>query len=76
MARNAFHDHQTFDAIMHFWAKERPDCPAFDQDGQVTSYAEADLLTRQLIAVLQARGIVAGDRIAWLGKNRDFYFLL
>jgi len=76
MARNAYHDFSTFDAILHFWAKERPDGPAFDQDGRITSYAEADLLTRQLIALLHARGIAAGDRIAWLGKNRDTYFLL
>lgn len=76
MAQNADHDFSTFDAILHFWAKERPDGPAFDQDGRVTSYAEADLITRQLIALLQTRGIEKGDRIAWLGKNRDTYFLL
>ncbi len=76
MARNAYHDHSTFDATMHFWARERPDGPAFDAGGRVTTYAEADLLTRQLIALLQARDIAPGDRIAWLGKNRDIYFLL
>ncbi|AOL94327.1 long-chain-fatty-acid--CoA ligase [Porphyrobacter sp. LM 6] len=76
MARNAFHDFSTFDEILTFWAKERPDGPAFDQDGRVTSYAEADLLTRQLVALFQARDIAPGDRIAWLGKNRDIYFLL
>ncbi|MFN9632885.1 MAG: AMP-binding protein, partial [Erythrobacteraceae bacterium] len=76
MARNAFHDHASFDAILHFWAKERPDGPAFDQDGRVTTYAEADVLTRQLIALLQSRDIAPGDRISWLGKNRDTYFLL
>lgn len=76
MAKSAYHDHQTFDAIMHFWAKERPDGLAFDQDGRTTTYAEADRLTRQLIALLQARDIAPGDRIAWLGKNRDTYFLL
>ncbi|TAD78768.1 MAG: fatty acid--CoA ligase, partial [Sphingomonadales bacterium] len=76
MAKNAYHDHATFDAIMHFWARQRPDGPAFDQDGRVTTYGEADILTRQLIALLQARDIAPGDRIAWLGKNRDTYFLL
>jgi fatty-acyl-CoA synthase len=76
MARNAYHDLSTFDDILHFWAKERPDGPAFDQDGRVTSYAEADRLTRQLIALFQSRDIAPGDRIAWLGKNRDTYFLL
>jgi fatty-acyl-CoA synthase len=76
MARNAYHDHHNFDAIMHFWAKERPDGPAFDQDGRVTTYAQADVLTRQLIALFKARDIAPGDRIAWLGMNRDTYFLL
>ena len=76
MARETYHSHQHFDPIMHFWATERPDSPAFDQDGRVTTYAEADLLTRQLIALMQARGVAPGDRIAWLGKNRDIYFLL
>ncbi len=76
MARNAYHDFSTFDEILHFWAKERPDGPSFDQDGRVTSFAAADVLTRQMIALLQGRGIAKGDRIAWLGKNRDTYFLL
>ncbi|MDP5103652.1 MAG: long-chain-fatty-acid--CoA ligase [Erythrobacter sp.] len=76
MAQNAYHDYATFDEILHFWAKERPDGPAFDQDGRITTYAEADTLTRQLITLLQARDIAPGDRIAWLGKNRDTYFLL
>ncbi|WP_379922101.1 long-chain-fatty-acid--CoA ligase [Erythrobacter sp. R86502] len=76
MAHNAYHDHQTFDAILHFWASERPGGPAFDQDGRTTTFAEADTLTRQMIAMFQARGIAKGDRIAWLGKNRDTYFLL
>lgn len=76
MARNAYHAFQTFDEILHFWAKERPDGHAFDQEGRVTTYSQADLLTRQLIALMQARGIDKGDRVAWLGKNRDTYFLL
>jgi acyl-CoA synthetase (AMP-forming)/AMP-acid ligase II len=76
MANNAHHDYATFDEILHFWARERPDGLAFDQDGRVTTYAQADLLTRQLIALLQSRDIAPGDRVAWLGKNRDTYFLL
>ena len=57
MANTAQHEYATFDDIMHFWAKERPDGLAFDQDGRVTTFAEADRLTRQMIALLQARGI-------------------
>jgi len=76
MAQTAHHDHKTFDAILHFWAQERPGGPAFDQDGRVTTYAEADVLTRQIIALLLARGVGKGDRVAWLGKNRDIYYMI
>ena len=71
MARNAYHAFQTFDEILHFWAKERPEGHAFDQEGRVTTYAEADVLTRQLIALMQARGIGKGDRVAWLGRSEE-----
>lgn len=76
MANHADHGYTNFDDILHFWARERPQGPAFDQDGRVTTFAEADLLTRQFIALFQVRGIAKGDRIAWLGKNRDVYYLL
>lgn len=70
------HDFVTFDEILTFWAEERPDQTAFEQDGRITSYAEADALTRRLIALFKSRGLVKGDKIAWLGKNSDRYCLL
>jgi len=76
MANNAHHDFFTFDEILKFWAAKRPDGPAFEQEGRVTSYAELDDLTRRLVAVFQGRGIAKGDRIAWLGKNEDTYCIL
>ncbi|MBD2842366.1 long-chain-fatty-acid--CoA ligase [Erythrobacter rubeus] len=76
MEQNAHHSHVTFDEILNFWAKERPDATAFEQDGRITTYAQTDDLTRRLITLLKDRGIAKGDRIAWLGKNHDFYFLL
>ena len=76
MATIAHHEFETFDETLHFWAAERPDQPAFEQDERITSYAETDDLTRRLIAFFQQHGIAHGDRIAWLGKNRDTYFLL
>lgn len=69
------HDFTTFDQILNFWARQRSDSPAIVQDGRSTSFAELDRLTRQIIALFQARGIGKGDRIAWLGKNRDVYFM-
>jgi acyl-CoA synthetase (AMP-forming)/AMP-acid ligase II len=75
MGHEAYHSHEHFDDILNFWAGERPDVPAFEQEGQAISYAETDMLTRQLIALMQQRGIAKGDRIAWLGKNDMMYFL-
>jgi fatty-acyl-CoA synthase len=76
MAQEAHHDFYTFDEILTFWAGERPDMPAFEQEGRVTTYAEADDLTKRLITLFRERGVGKGDRIAWLGKNADMYFLL
>ncbi|MGY6552662.1 MAG: fatty acid--CoA ligase [Erythrobacter sp.] len=75
MAKEAYHNFEHFDDILHFWARERPDMPAFEQEGQQITYAETDKLTRQLIALMQQRGIAKGDRVAWLGKNNIMYFL-
>lgn len=75
MANEAYHSYEHFDDILHFWAGERPDVTAFEQDGDTISYAETDRLTRQLIALMQQNGIAKGDRIAWLGKNNIMYFL-
>ncbi len=69
-------DFMTFDLFLNHWAKERPDTIAVEEGGRRTSYAEADRLSRQLIACLTECGVRKGDRIAWYGKNSDRYFLL
>ena len=76
MASVADHDFHSFDEFLSFWANERPDGIAMEEDDRTTTYGEADLITRQLVTALQARGIGPGDRIAWLGKNSDRYFIL
>lgn len=76
MANEANYAFNTFDEFLPFWAAERPDGIAVEEGLQITTYAEADYLTRQMITAMQARGIGKGDRIAWLGKNSDHYFLL
>lgn len=76
MGTTAHHDYVTFDDFLSFWAGERPDGIAIECGDRRTTYAEADLLTRKIIAFLQSQGIARGDRIAWLGKNSDRYFLL
>ncbi len=73
MANNAYHDFVTFDEILNFWAGERPDGLAFEQEGRTATYRELDDITRRLIGFYESQGIAKGDRIAWLGKNEDIY---
>jgi len=70
---NAYHDYVTYDDIVKHWASERPDGPALEMDGRVCNFSELDQSTRRLIGFFQSRGLVKGDRIAWLGKNSDLY---
>ncbi len=67
------HDYCTFDDIVNHWASHRPDSIALEMDGRLTSFTELDEQTRRLIGFFQSRGLVKGDRIAWLGKNSDLY---
>ncbi|WP_299191729.1 fatty acid--CoA ligase [uncultured Erythrobacter sp.] len=76
MAKLAHHDFVTFDEFLPHWARERPGGIALEEGGRRTSYADAERLSRQIIAFLQSHGVASGDRIAWLGKNSDRYFLL
>ncbi|MEP1423036.1 MAG: long-chain-fatty-acid--CoA ligase [Erythrobacter sp.] len=76
MAAKAQDEFLTFDEFLNHWAKESPDQIAIEMDDRTTTYGEADVLTRQLIALLRENGIGHGDRIAWVGKNSDRYFLL
>ena len=73
MPRDAHHDYETFDQILSFWADKRPDGPALEQDGRITSYGELDENTRRLIGIFGELGVGKGDRIAWLGKNSDLH---
>ncbi|MEO0871958.1 MAG: AMP-binding protein, partial [Pseudomonadota bacterium] len=76
MAKDATLDLTSFDEFLTHWAKERPDGIALVYGERLTTYAEADSLTRQLVSFLKAQGIAEGDRFAYLGKNTDRYFLL
>ncbi len=76
MSQASNHDLITFDDHLKFWARERPTFVALEEGSRSTTYEEAELLSRQLIEFLQQSGVGKGDRIAWLGKNSDRYFLL
>ena len=69
-------DKLTFDELMRHWAEEKPDTVALEQDGNTLTFAELELRSRKIVAMLDAHGIAKGDRIAWLGKNARHYFEL
>ncbi len=76
MASTPVLNYITFDEFLRHWAAQRPDGLALVEGERRTTYAQAEVLTRQLIAFLQAHGVGRGDRLAWYGKNSDRYFLL
>ena len=55
-------------------AHERPEAMALIFEGRETSYAAFDRHVSQIANGLIAMGIAPGERIAFLGKNSDFYF--
>src|SRR3984957_959413 len=57
-------------------AKNRGDAIAFEFEGRQTSFSEFDIKTNRVANALQALGVKAGERIAYLGKNSDIYFEL
>jgi acyl-CoA synthetase (AMP-forming)/AMP-acid ligase II len=66
----------TFDEFLRHWSAERGDHLAMREEDRRISYAELDDLTGRVAAMLLARGLKKGDRIAWIGKNSDLYFTL
>jgi acyl-CoA synthetase (AMP-forming)/AMP-acid ligase II len=57
-------------------AKTRGNAIAYEFEGRQTSFAEFDVLTNGVANALIAEGVRPRERIAYLGKNSDFYFEL
>jgi fatty-acyl-CoA synthase len=57
-------------------AKSRGNALAYEFEGHQTSFAEFDIKTNRVANALIALGVTPGQRIAYLGKNSDFYFEL
>ena len=66
----------SMDDFVRHWAIDRPDAVVLEQDGRRTTFAELEETSRRIVAALAAAGVRKGDRIAWYGKNSDFYFQL
>jgi len=49
---------------------------AYEFEGRQTTFAEFDANTNRVANALIALGVKPGERIAYLGKNSDFYFEL
>ena len=57
-------------------AKSRGEAIAYEFEGRQTSFAEFDRKTNRVANALVAMGVKPHERIAYLGKNSDFYFEL
>jgi acyl-CoA synthetase (AMP-forming)/AMP-acid ligase II len=66
----------SLDDFIRHWAIDRPDAVVLEQDGRRLTFAELEESSRRIIAALSGAGVSKGDRIAWYGKNSDFYFQL
>jgi acyl-CoA synthetase (AMP-forming)/AMP-acid ligase II len=57
-------------------ARTRGEAIVFEFEGRRTDFAEFDKLTNRVANGLKALGVRPHQRIAYLGKNSDFYFEL
>src|SRR5260370_41010600 len=57
-------------------AKSRGGAIAYEFEGRLTSFADFDRKTNRVANALIAMGVKPRERIAYLGKNSDFYFEL
>ena len=57
-------------------ATARGAAPAFVFEGRSTSYAAFDRHTNRIANAMIAWGLKPGDRIAYVGKNSDWFFEL
>ncbi len=56
--------------------KTRGDAVAFEFEGRTTTFAAFDRNSNRVANALKATGVKPGERVAYLGKNRDIFFEL
>ena len=71
-----FEQMPTLGDVARYHGRTRPDSLAFKFEGRETSFADFDRHTNQVANGLIAAGLKKGDRIAYVGKNSDWYFEL
>ena len=62
--------------ISRVHARLTPQRPAIAFEGRTTTYEQLDTRASQVAHALIASGVKPGDRVAYLGKNTDFYLEL
>jgi long-chain acyl-CoA synthetase len=65
----------TLGAVLAFHAAHAPGAPALVFEGRTTTYGELSARAQALAAELRAEGFRPGERISYLGKNTDAYFV-
>jgi acyl-CoA synthetase (AMP-forming)/AMP-acid ligase II len=66
----------TLAELMPFQARENPTATAMRHGGRTTTFVELDSRSNQVANALHAMGLHQRDRVAYLGKNSDYYFEL
>lgn len=61
---------QTFARLIRHYAATTPDAPALTFDGRTTGFAGLRDAAARMAQVMAAQGVVAGDRVAVLARNR------
>ena len=69
-------DPATLVEMVHARANSRGDATAFEFEGRTTTFTEFDRNTNRVANALKSLGVRPHERIAYLGKNSDFYFEL
>lgn len=67
---------QTLGGVIAEHVRRAPDATALWFEGRETSYALLQARAGEMADHLATRGVGAGDRIGYLGKNSDAYFVL
>jgi acyl-CoA synthetase (AMP-forming)/AMP-acid ligase II len=60
----------------NFFAAKYPERTALVFGGRSWTYPALDRASDAMVTVLHAAGLRAGDRIAYMGKNNDLYFIV
>lgn len=62
--------------ILRRHADRQPEHPAYEFEGRTIRFGELEIATNRLANRMAESGIGAGDRIVYMGRNSDAYFIL